>query len=194
MTTQLTKILQLLHKTKYAELAIISICITCYIYFGTSNTKNVYGYIILLGVIIIDVMNRLYWIRYVRNKETEVTSLQETVQKKNATLYSTQVQKSKAVDELRQLRLDNENLQKELDDHTLLDIDDIYQLYQIYLLIRKYNIIYYKITTHPTILCDVYCKMSTYTKISINRELLDNVQYHIEGTNVILKKQKEEEK
>ncbi len=73
----------------------------------------------------------------------------------------------------------------ELQNNKYISINDIYSLYQIYLLIRKYNILQYQITINP-IHADIYCKMAIYTKISINKELIPNVNYHIDGTDVVL--------
>lgn len=67
-----------------------------------------------------------------------------------------------------------------------ISLDTIYTLYQFYLLIRKYNILDYSISIYPELRADVYCKMAVYTKMSINKEVLKNVRYHIYGTDVIL--------
>ena len=83
---------------------------------------------------------------------------------------------------------ESEELHHQLDEsqnNKFISMNDIYSLYQIYLLIRKYNILQYQITVNP-IHADIYCKMAIYTKISINKELIPNVNYHIDGTDVIL--------
>lgn len=65
------------------------------------------------------------------------------------------------------------------------DLSQIYELYQIFSLIRKYNISRYDIMVYP-VHADVFIPMVTYTKISIHKELLNTVSYHIDGTDVIL--------
>ena len=67
------------------------------------------------------------------------------------------------------------------------NIDAIYDLYQIFLLFRKYHITKYEIFTQPEVSAHAYIPMSVYTKISIHKELLNTVHYHIDGTDVIIK-------
>lgn len=64
-------------------------------------------------------------------------------------------------------------------------INNIFDLYQAALVIRKYNIHKYEIDIQNNIV-HVYCTMQTYTKMSIGKEILPNIKYHINGTNVIL--------
>lgn len=64
-------------------------------------------------------------------------------------------------------------------------INNIFDLYQAALVIRKYNIHKYEIDIQNDIVY-VYCTMQTYTKMSIGKEILPNIKYHINGTNVIL--------
>ena len=64
-------------------------------------------------------------------------------------------------------------------------INNIFDLYQAALVIRKYNVHKYEIDIRNNIV-HVYCTMQTYTKMSIGKEILPNIKYHINGTNVIL--------
>lgn len=64
-------------------------------------------------------------------------------------------------------------------------INNIFDLYQAALVIRKYNIHKYEIDIRNNVV-HVYCTMQTYTKMSIGKEILPNIKYHINGTNVIL--------
>lgn len=66
-----------------------------------------------------------------------------------------------------------------------LTLNDIYNLYEASLAIRKYYIPKYYIDP-KTKEVHVYCSMSTYTKMNLNKEILQNVKYHIDGTEVIL--------
>lgn len=74
------------------------------------------------------------------------------------------------------------SLEKE---YNKLLIDNIFDLYQASLVIRKYNIHKYEINIQKNVV-HVYCTMQTYTKMSISKEILPNIKYHINGTNVIL--------
>lgn len=64
-------------------------------------------------------------------------------------------------------------------------IDNIFDLYQASLVIRKYNIHKYEIDVRKNEV-HIYCTMQTYTKMSIGKEILPNIKYHINGTNVVL--------
>ena len=85
-------------------------------------------------------------------------------------------------EEIKEIKKDNDT---EIITQTSISFESIYDLYQIYLLIRKYNISKYQIYVNPVV-ADVYIKMAVYTKISINKDLLSYVNYHIDGTDVIL--------
>lgn len=109
---------------------------------------------------------------------TETTSLNNELQLLVSDYTS---EKDKILREVEELHHELDELQN----NKFISINDIYSLYQIYLLIRKYNILQYQITVNP-VHADIYCKMAIYTKISINKELIPNVNYHIDGTDVIL--------
>ena len=88
------------------------------------------------------------------------------------------------ISELRETYLTEiDNLNNQLDNPIL--ITDVFDLYQASLVIRKYNIHKYVIERQSKEV-HIYCNMQTYTKMSINKEILPNIKYHIDGTNVIL--------
>lgn len=76
-----------------------------------------------------------------------------------------------------------------------IKLDLIYDLYQIYLLIRKYNIVNYNIVYCDDVIdAHVYCTMASYTKMTIAKDILATVNYHILGTEVVFNANKEREK
>ena len=114
----------------------------------------------------------------------EKNQLNQTCNNLQKHVESTSKEYEAKISELRDTyRTEIDKLNGQLDNPIL--ITDVFDLYQASLVIRKYNIHKYVIERHSKEV-HIYCNMQTYTKMSINKEILPNIKYHIDGTNVIL--------
>ena len=126
----------------------------------------------LISYIIIFLLYKYYKIQLLKNKTENENKLKDAV---NNT-------KNQLIEKDHECNKKLHSIEKEYNN---LLINNIFDLYQASLVIRKYNIHKYEIDIRQNIV-HIYCTMQTYTKMSISKEILPNIKYHINGTNVIL--------
>lgn len=148
------------------------ICSAIVIFIGNSKILAIIGLLTMICFIYLSYSHT----HEIDKREYEIAYLNDTISFQNYDLNQAAEQIAQYKDELIKC--------KEYLDSSM-DIDEIFTLYQAALAIRKYYIRKYVID-RKTKEVHIYCSMATYTKMSINKEIIPGIKYHIDNTDVIL--------